>query len=356
MATTTSSTLPAKLGALLELVQTSFREWPHTGRAFLYDLAVSNLAKSECDVLMAELVARGFVVCELKLGTIPLQIMLTIERRAAPLKEETTPAANLHAMVEHVQLAFRKWNMAEPRTGQTFKHTIAGIARARTGVCAALSVLLRASGFIVAVRAANAGDGEEYDAIDAWREGEVSPVQARIDRLQGEFREWGNSPERCTNRLFIREFGVDDLAQDERFVLMRALADAGFDAREIAYKTGTPQVAFRVERTEPVRIIGASTPPRVSEPIAVTLAEQKNVALLVDEANRQFNQWLLASNCHPTDSFASPVHATGLTDAGLALFKRLLRGNDFCVRHAADADPHVFHIRRSTSKRVTHDV
>lgn len=100
--TSSPPVLPAELRALLAEAQASFREWVHTdpppriGQGFTCELAVSHLAWSERDVLMAALKADGFATWELRFDTNPPRIVIAVEC-VLGTKEQQERSAALHA-------------------------------------------------------------------------------------------------------------------------------------------------------------------------------------------------------------------------------------------------------------------
>ena len=175
----------------------------------------------------------------------------------------------------------------------------------------------------------------------------TTAVRVILDRVQGAFSEWISLMQNA-DRLFVREFSVDDLSQDERLALLHLLKADGFAVREIAYDTDLPRNAFYVECAVP-----SFTSPKteaevtVSSPVATQLDDQARASAIVDEANRQFTQWLILTNCSPTSSFAMSVDLMGMPDSSRQLVKRLLRASEFQI---AERGHDALHIHRLTSR------
>ena len=82
-------------------------------------------------------------------------------------------------------------------------------------------------------------------------------------------------------------------------------------------------------------------------PSSDVLDDQARASAIVDEANRQFTQWLILTNCSPTSSFAMSVDLMGMPDSSRQLVKRLLRASEFQI---ADRGHDALHIHRLTSR------
>lgn len=292
------TTTTTAVRVILDRVQGALSEWisltRDADRLFVREFSVDDLSLDERLVLMHSLKADGFAVRELTYDTgVPRNAFL-VERT---LPFEVTKAAaspvvvvvNLDAVVQQVQTFLRVWMHAEPRIGQTFKHNLAvnGLTRAERDV---LRSKLVTDGFTVC--------------------------------------EFSNDVNPPTRTLFI-EYAVPSTGNNS-------------EGEDVSMTTSSSSSSLAAGET-PV----AKTEVGVAVPSADTLDDQARAAAIVDDANRQFTQWLILANCSLTSSFAMSVDLMGMPDSSRQLVKRLLHASEFQI---AERGHDALHIHRLAAR------
>lgn len=252
--------------------------------------------------------------------------------RSKPSARIAFTGSSLRDAVDQLVCEFHAWNREASRIGHVFQCTIAGVATMQPRVHAALFRMLRAVGF--AVLSAIEGEIERSGQVVIDRR--LTPATcALIDRLHGAFHDWSTRPVNA-NSVFTHDFRMHDLPREEHAALSDALVKRGFavDARHSMF-----------------HVMRAMDPPAKARTSDVD--DQVAAATIVNEANRQFTQWLILVKCQPTVRFAMLVRMAHVSVSGRRLVEHLLRASGFSIELDRNTtEPSVFLVQRNASRQL----